>query len=60
MNIINRQTNIYFLIYIDCMQLELNEIQNPLNSNSIEKNGMQIDVKGIENIFMVMVLNFFF
>jgi hypothetical protein len=42
------------------MQLELNEIQNPLNSNSIEKNGMQIDVKGIENIFMVMVLNFFF
>jgi hypothetical protein len=33
MNIIDRQRH----IYIDCMQLELNEIQNPLNSNSIEK-----------------------
>jgi hypothetical protein len=60
MNIINRQTKIYFLIYIDCLQLELNEISNPLNSNSIEKKRMQIDVKDIENMFMVMVLNFYF
>jgi len=31
-------------------------ISTKLNSNSIEKNGMQIGGKGIENLFMNVIL----